>query len=345
MAIKDFDIKKSFDTFNTVQKFAPIAESCSGKFSVNFDYKSDLDNKMEPILNTTNGGGKLNTKSVVIDNSTTLNKLNEALKTDKFKNMKLDNLAIIFKIIDGNIELEPFETKFSGISAIIGGKQGIDQTLNYKMDLEMPRSQMGSEANAVLDNLFNKAGQNGVDVKKGSTINVKAFILGTVMEPKIKLDLKDQLTDVVDDIKDQAKEKVKQELDKAKQEAIRKAEAEKRKLMAQADTKGKQLIAVAEKSAKTIKSQAKTAAAKIRNEARAKAAELKRKATNPISKRAAEETGKKLIKEADKKAAQLEREANTKANNTVNKAKKESDNLKRIASQKGDALIKKAKES
>ena len=343
--ISNFDIQKSFETFNTIQKLAPIAESCKGKFSCDLLYNSNLDNKMEPIINTTNGKGKLSTKNIKIENSPTFNKLNEALKTDKFKTINLSNVNISFKIENGNITVEPFDIKMGKGVTNVSGSQNLDQTLKYKMDINMPRSELGGQANQVIDNLISKANTNGANLKAGEKINVKAFIGGTVSNPKVTLDLKDQVNNVVDDLKDQAKEKINEEIDKAKEQAIKKAEEERAKLMAEADAKAKQIIAAAEKTSKQIKATGKKTADQIRNEARKKAAELKNKAKNPIAKRAAEETGKKLIKEADAKASKVESEANRKGDQTVKTAKDKAKKIRDEAQQKGDLLVKKAKES
>ncbi|RLD49347.1 MAG: hypothetical protein DRI94_11315, partial [Bacteroidetes bacterium] len=343
--ISNFDIKKSFETFNTIQKLAPIAESCKGKFSMTLSYNSDLDNKMEPVLNTTNGNGKLSTKNITIENSPTFNKLNEALKTDKFKTIHLQNLNISFKIENGDITVEPFDIKMGKLTANVSGSQNLDQTLKYKMDINMPRSELGGQANQVINNLISQANTNGANIKAGEKVNVKAFIGGTVTNPKVTLNLKDQANNVVDDLKDQAKEKLKEEYNKAKEEAIRKAEAERAKLMAEADAKAKQLIATAEKTSKQIKATGKKTANQIRNEARKKTADLKNKANNPISKKAAEKAGQKLIKEADTKANKVETKANRKANQTVKTAKDKAKKIRNEAQQKGDLLVKKAKES
>ncbi len=343
--IINFDIKKSFETFNTIQKLAPIAESCKGKFSVDLAYNSKLDNKMEPILNTTNGNGKLHTKTIKIENSPTFNKLNEALKTNKFKTINLKDLNIAFKIENGNISVEPFDIKIDKLTANISGSQNLDQSLNYKMDINMPRSELGGQANKVIDNLISQANSKGANIKTGNKINIKAFIGGTVTNPKISLNLKDQATNVINDLKEQAKEKINEQIDKAKEQAIKKAEEERAKLMAEANAKAKQIIAAAEKTSKQIKATGKKTADKIRNEARKKAADLKNKANNPISKRAAEETGKKLIKEADAKANKIETEANKKGDQTVKTAKQKAKKIQTEAQQKGDLLVKKAKES
>jgi hypothetical protein len=53
----------------TVQKMAPIAKTCKGKFSTNLTMKAVLDQHMQPDLNTLTGHGTLRTKSVRVEGS------------------------------------------------------------------------------------------------------------------------------------------------------------------------------------------------------------------------------------------------------------------------------------
>ncbi|MFH2094143.1 MAG: AsmA-like C-terminal region-containing protein, partial [Bacteroidota bacterium] len=346
MNMTGFDIRKTFDAFNTVQQVAPIAEKCTGKFSMSLAFTSVLKPDMEPEMNTVNGNGRFQTKTVVVDNTSVFNKIGEYLKTDKFNKINLTDVDFTFKIVDGNITVDPFESKFSKSKAVFGGSQSIDQSLAYNINFKVPSSEFGSAANQVVNNLFSQAGQAGVNVSMPEIIDFNAKIGGTILEPVVSVDLKDQAMNVVDDIKEQVKDKINEEVDKAKAEAIKKAEAEAARLLAEADKKGKELIAAAEKTAAGIKSTAKTSADKIRSEANANADKIIKEAgNNPIKKKVAEESAKKIREEGEKQATNVEKEAAKKADDTVNAAKKESDNLKKTAKTEGDKLIEKAKNS
>lgn len=48
MDIKNFDMQKTVATFNTVEKLAPMAKYCSGKFGTNMTVKGQLDQHMSP---------------------------------------------------------------------------------------------------------------------------------------------------------------------------------------------------------------------------------------------------------------------------------------------------------
>jgi len=341
--IMGFDIQKTYDSFKIIQESAPIAKNCSGKFSMILNYKSLLNDSMMPVMNTVNGGGMFSSNKITIDNSDVFNKLAGLLQNDKYKTLELEDLNIKFKIVDGNIEVEPFKTKSGTTEFEIGGKQGIDQTMDYKMNLKIPSSELGSSANEIASNLSALAGANGLNVNMPKIININGKITGTVQDPKISLDLKQQGQDVVEDIKEQVKEVVKQEIDKAKKQAIAEAKKQAAKLLAEAQKQANAIKKTAQQTAKSIRSNGKKAGSDIRKEAKKQGDKLIKDAgMNPLKKAAAKETAKQLNKEADKKAKKVENEANKKANKVVKEANSKADGVVKTAKKKGDDLIRKA---
>jgi vacuolar-type H+-ATPase subunit H len=342
-AISDFDINKTYNSFKVIQESAPIAKNCSGKFSMMLTYKSLLNDSMMPVMETVNGAGLFSSNKITIDNSDVFNKLAGLLKNDKYKTVELNDLDVKFKIVDGNIEVEPFKTKSGNIDFEIGGKQGIDQSLDYKMNIKVPSSELGSSANEIAGKLSALAGANGVNISMPEVIDINGLITGTVQKPKISLDLKQQGQDVVNDIKEQVQEVVKQEIDKAKKQAIEEAKKQAAKLLAEAQKQAESIKKTAQQTAKSRRSNGKKAADDNRKEAKKQGDKLIKDAgMNPIKKAAAKEAAKQLTKEADKKANKVENEANKKADKLVNDANKKADGIVKTAKQKGDELIKKA---
>ncbi len=341
--INDFDIRKTYDSFKVIQESAPIAKNCAGKFTMILNYESLLNDSMMPVMETVNGGGVFSSKQITIDNSDVFNKLAALLQNDKYKTLELNDLNIKFKIIDGNIEVEPFKTKSGKTEFEIGGKQGIDQTLDYKMNIKIPSSELGSSANEIAGKLSALAGANGLNVNMPEFIDINGLITGTVQKPKISLDLKQQGQNVVEDIKEQVKEVVKQEIDKAKKQAIEEAKKQAAKLLAEAKKQANTVKKTAQQTATSIRSNGKKAGNDIRKEAQKQGDKLIKDAgMNPLKKAAAKEAAKQLNKEADKKANNVENEANNKANKVVSEANKKADGIVNTAKQQGDDLIKKA---
>jgi AsmA-like C-terminal region/AsmA family len=313
MNIDKFDITKTYETFNTVKALAPGAKNAKGKFSSQMTIKSNLDQKMEPVYNTVFGYGKIQTHSIRIEDSKLFKAIGTAMKSNKFENMEMSDADISFTIENGVIEIEPFETKIASAEALIGGTQGIDQTIHYDIDLSMPRSDFGGAANEMLNNL---AG----DMELGDKVNIGVDVTGTVTDPKVSLDLKDSGTSV----KEAVTEKV---TTAAKDEA--------KKILAQAKEKSDKVLADAQKAADNVKKTAKIAGDKLVEEAEKEGKELVRKAgSNPIKKRAAQEAEKKLVNKAKQKSEDLKKEADRKADNIMKAARTESDNIMKEAERK-----------
>ena len=337
----NFDLKKTFETFNTVEKLAPIAENCNGLFSMNLNLDATLDKQMEPIQESMNGSGGFKSKSIVIGGSESMEKLAGLLKNEKYKEAKLENIDAKFTIEDGNIIILPTPVKWNDSKATFGGKQGVDQSIDYLLNVEIPRSDLG-EANALMENLM---AQNNYtkDVDLGKTINADIFITGTLEKPHFSIGVKDLVNNVVDQVKDQIKEKVEELIDNTKEEAIAEAKKQAEALMVEAEKQSKVLIAESEKQAVEIRKAGKNGAKQATAEANKQIDDLMKEAgNNPIAKMAAKEAGKKLKSEAAIEAKKIESEANKRADQLVSETKKQTSNIKNKAKEEGDKLIMKA---
>ena len=257
--ISDFDLPKTYKTFNTIEKLAPVAKYCTGKFSTNIKFVSDLDNKMSPVLSTLAGEGKLLTKNVVISGFAPIVKLAEATKMEKYKTMTLNNTNISFKFKDGRVNIDPFDVKLGNSNVNISGSNGFDQTIDYTMNIEVPSSEMGGTASAV-NGLLGQMGGGSM----GDKIKLNALIGGTVTKPTIKLGFGGSSgKSATDALKDKAKE----ELDKKKKELEGQAKAEIDKAKAEAERLKKEAEDRAKAEAEKAKKEAED---KLKNEAKDK---------------------------------------------------------------------------
>lgn len=266
LALQNFDIQTTVKTFSTVKTLAAIAERCNGKFSSGFTVQGRMDDKMDPVMQTLNGGGKLTTQSVTLSNFEPVNKLADALKMNQYKQMNLSNVNLSFKFKDGSVFVDPFETSLAGTKATISGSTGFDQKINYDINLAIPKAMMGTAATGVVNNMF--AGINkavGTSFTMPDPVNIKVNMLGTVQKPEIKTSLKDAAGSVAagikqelqnqldskrqdledkanaeaDRLKKEAEDKVKTEADRVKKEAEAKAKAEADRLKKEAEDKAK----------------------------------------------------------------------------------------------------------
>lgn len=318
MKISNFDIPSAFSAFSTLAGYAPYMKNAKGKFSMDLMYTSLLDQQMSPILNSVNGKGTFGSSEFGINSTATLKKLGDALKTDKLNNPTLRNINVAFEIKDGRIFLSPFDIAMGKSKVNVSGDQGLDQTMNYIMKMQLPRSELGAGFNNVVSGLVSGAASKGVNINPGETVNVNAIVSGTTTDPKISLGFDESLSSLKDQVKQQVVEKIKE----VKEEAVTKVKEE-------ASKRAEQILAEAEKQAALIKQQANDLAKKTREEAEIAAAKIEKQgADNPLKKMAAKKSADVVRKEADNKAKQIIAEADNKATQILKSARIEADKLK-----------------
>ena len=319
LSMKNIDIQSSFYAFNTVEKLAPVAESCRGQVSVDFKFTSFLDSTMNPDLNTIVGSGRLQTDEVKIENNETLDKIGKLIKKENLKDSKFKDVDFNFEIRNGRVYIKPFDTKIGSSNLNVSGDQGIDQTLHYALKFKIPRSEFGSSANDLLENLSAQANAKGIEFKPGDYVNLQVNILGSFTDPKLSLSSKENTDAAKTQVKEAVKEKVTQEVEKVKEELKEDYNAEIEKIMEDA-----------EKQAEQIKQTALDAGESLVGEAELRKKQLVKEAgSNPMKKLAAEKTGDELVKSANKQAANLKAEAEAKAEAIMQTARKKADELKK----------------
>lgn len=305
--IANFDIPKTFMAFNSVQKLAPIGKYAKGKFSTDLKFKTLLDEHMDPVMNSLEGGGHLKTSSVTVEGFEPINKLADALKQEKYKKLTFENVNATYEFKDGRVEVKEMPIKTGNITAKVKGSTGFDQTIDYTWNMEIPRTEFGSQANAAAGSILDQINKTaGTNVKMGDKIKIKALFGGTITKPVLKTDLFGS----GETPKETAKEIIGQGVDMAKEKA--RAEAEKIMKDAQAE-------------ADKIKAEAQSLADKTKTEGYAAIDKNIEDLKNPIAKASAKVAAPAAKKEVDKKAQRILDEANKKADDILLKAKAESD--------------------
>lgn len=337
LSVNDLDIQKAYSTFGIIAKYAPVAAKTSGNFSTTFNYTSFLDQEMMPLYETMNGKGNLKTSEINIKGLNTLDKIADLIKYDKLKDMNVDMINLSFKFVDGKILVDPFDLNQGNLKSTFGGWTTFDQQIDYVMALTLPRNELGSSANDVLNKLVNEANSKGAQFSLGDMVSLDVLIGGNLTDPTISTSLSDMGSNLIEDVKTQ----VKQEIEKKKEEVSQQAKEQAQKLIDDADVQAQKLIQEAEKQAIAIRKTANESAQKIRSEAetQAKKIEDEGKKNGPLAQIAAKEAAKKVRSEADNQANNVVTEANKQSNGIVNKSKSEAVKIKSSAQQKADKLL------
>jgi hypothetical protein len=301
LAIENFDIQKTFKTFNTVQKIAPAAEYSKGNFSATLqNFNVAMNDKMEPDLNTVKAFGTFKTKKVIVGGFPPFVKLGEALKMDKLKSTEVTDLNLKYRMENGRIILEPFDTKISGVNTNISGSTGIDQTIDYKWKMDVPKSMFGGAASGALDGLLKEANAKaGTNMAVGEKIKVNVLFGGTAMKPTVKTSLKEDTQSAVATVTTAV---VNNAIDKAAEEA--------QKILDEAKAKCDQINA---ETAANVEKQ--------KTDGYAEADKLVEQAGNPIAKVAAKKAAEVAKKKVDEKCEKLKADGEAKCAKNMEDAK------------------------
>ncbi|HQG77424.1 MAG TPA: AsmA-like C-terminal region-containing protein [Bacteroidales bacterium] len=322
LAISNLGIKDAFTSFNTVQKFAPAAKGIDGRFGVKLSYSSLLGRNFLPVIQTISGSGKLQSDEIKLIESASYNKIKEVLKLGENYSNTFKDINVSFNVRDGRIHVSPFNTKAGSLKLNISGDQGLDQTLNYVVKSEIPRSELGTQINSLIDGLSAQASAFGISFKPSDVIKVNVKVTGTFLKPVITPFFGDEpagtATETTPSVRESIIRLVDEKADELKQEV-------KNELSDQAD----RLIQEAEEKARLIQAEAENAAEAIRNEADLQAQKLIEEAETKgtFAKIAARKSAESLKKEADRRATQLVREAGEKSARIIKEAKTRKEQL------------------
>ncbi|MDA3882062.1 MAG: hypothetical protein PF481_02145 [Bacteroidales bacterium] len=251
--ITEIDLAQSYLTFNTIQNLAPIVEYMKGSVSTKLTFNSDLQQDFMPVLSSLNGSGMLSSSSIKLENSQLQTIIVEKLKQTQYKSIKTEDLAMFFTINNGAIEIQPFQTAFGGNTAIIQGKSGLDKSLDYTIALEIPKENMGTEAQSVVQSLSAKAQEKNITIPENDVVQLTLLVGGSITKPTVKPVFGNITSVAFNSIKSQAQAKLQAEQERLKQKAEeevaaarkkaeveKKAQAELAKQKAQAEEKVEQ---------------------------------------------------------------------------------------------------------
>ncbi len=217
--IRDMDIQKAFNAYNTIQFLMPIGKFLSGKLSSELSMVGNLQSSMMPKLNSLTGNGNLLLLQGVLKKFAPLEKLAAVLQIDRLKSISVKDIRNYIEFANGRVLVKPFTIKIDDIEMQIGGFHGFDQSIDYAIQMKLPRSVMGNSGNNLINNLAAQANSKGFPVKLGETVDLSIKLTGSINDPAVGINLKEMAGSVIDSLKEQAKDFVQARIDSIKQKA------------------------------------------------------------------------------------------------------------------------------
>lgn len=292
------DIPSAFQAFTTIQLLAPVAKYASGTINTDVHLNGALGKNMLPIFSALTGKGTLQTQNVSLHDFPAMNKLVEVTKLSILKNPTMEAIRTGFQIREGRLEVARFPVKLGPVTMLVSGSNGIDQTMQYNLELKVPRSLLGG-ANQALTGLVSKAGMN---LSAAPEIPLAIQLTGPITNPAVKVDVGSLASSVTQGAQQAVTQAVTGKVDSAKLRLVQQAEGQ----------------------AAGIRQQAESLAAGVKREGYQQADALMAQAgSNPLAQAGTKVAADKLRQESDQKAKGIVDEASRRGDSLVAAAKRQ----------------------
>jgi hypothetical protein len=198
-------IGQAVNSFSVIDSLLPIAKLAKGIVNTKFSYSSLLGNDMMPILSSVSGLGSLLSEGIEIEGSKVQSGLVSMLKDEKYNKFTAKDLLVNFKLDNGNLSVSPFVTSIYGKPVTVQGRQGLDKSMEYTMDMKVTRDELSKFASS-LGSTF---------TTKGDDVPVQIAIKGTVAKPKLSINMTQATEQVKEELKKEAEKVIEKEVEKA----------------------------------------------------------------------------------------------------------------------------------
>ena len=227
--VMGLSIREAFTSFNTVRAFAPVAQHLTGDFTTKFNMSGLLGQDMMPVLSSLDGRGLVKVAEAALRDSKIIEGITSLTRLQDGNTLSLKNLNLSVEIVDGMLQLKPFDLNLWGYAANIQGSTGFDGSLNYLVSMQVPVEKFGSQVSGLVANLTQSDISN-------TSVPVSFNVQGNYANPRVSLAggdniegyltnaLKSRVSSATGQVKQQVAEEFKIREDSIKQELKAKAE-------------------------------------------------------------------------------------------------------------------------
>lgn len=196
LKIDNLSMAQAATSFSIVKSFAPVAGLMNGKFSTDFKLSGELLETMMPNLKTVSGDGLLKIAQATLKDSKLISGITSLTKLDNTNEVSMKDVLMSASIKDGRLSVQPFDVKFGNYKTTVAGSGGIDGSLDYRLKMDVPAGQLGSQFNSFI---------SGGKSDPNATIPVTIGLGGNFLNPSPKLLMDDQKNQVKDAATTEAK--------------------------------------------------------------------------------------------------------------------------------------------
>ena len=206
--LNDIDIDQSFENLEMLRGLAPVAKALQGAFNTEINLRGQLDSHFSPQLNSIDGSAfaQLLTANINPDQSPLLATLDDRLNFINLKEVDLDQLKTTLSFKNGAVQIEPFDFSIKDIQITVAGGHSFDNTMNYRLALNVPAQYLGSDISGLLSKLTQEE-------KDQLTVDLPIAIGGNFASPSVNINTQAAIQNLSSQIIAIQKQRVKDKVD------------------------------------------------------------------------------------------------------------------------------------
>ncbi|ASQ90635.1 hypothetical protein CHL67_06585 [Prosthecochloris sp. GSB1] len=202
------DIAESYRSVAMLRTAAPVAEYARGSVSADLDMTTGLDKTFRPVPETFSGEGRLAATELVVEGFPPVKKLAMLIDVSLLDTMRIPGTSIGFRVDNGLVTARPFSFSINDLQVRASGVTGFDRSLDWKVNLKIPKKYIGNRGVATMTALLKKLPLPAGGISLPDTVLVDASLKGSLTDPEIGLDLRKTADRIALRLKDSLKQKI-----------------------------------------------------------------------------------------------------------------------------------------
>ena len=198
--LQKINISESFSNLELLKYLAPIAKALEGDLNTQIRLNGKLNENLTPDLKTIagNAAARILTAEVSPERTPILSKIGEQAPFLQLDKLSLRNISTAFRFNNGKIEVRPFDFEVEGVKVTASGSHGLDKSMNYSLDMDVPAKYLGDDVTKLLSKL---------DPKEANTmrVNIPMGVSGSVTNPKVSLNMQSAINSITQKLIDKQK--------------------------------------------------------------------------------------------------------------------------------------------
>jgi len=202
--LSKINISESFSKLELLKYLAPIANALDGDLNTRIQLNGVLNNNLTPDLKSLagNAAAQILTAELSTERTPVLARLGEKATFLQLDKLSLRDVSTAFTFNNGKIEVKPFSFDVKGVEVTASGSHGLDKSMAYSLDMEVPARYLGSDVTQLLSKL-DPADANNM------TVNIPVGVSGTVTAPNVSVNMQTAVNQITNKLIEKQKQELK----------------------------------------------------------------------------------------------------------------------------------------